>query len=680
MSFKDIENIIQSTYKSSQDDLVNDFYNIILAESIHYDRITGYFNSTSLAIAARGLIKFIDNDGHMRLLCGTELSEDDLNAILNADDLKDLINKKFLSDISNIENKIIENHVKILGWMVSNNLIEIKIGIKKNNNSYFGGMLHSKIGILKDKENNIISFDGSVNETANGWVNNIESLKVFKSWEDEKFMENDINDFESYWNNRDPSLEVFDIPEASQKKLIDIAPKNKRELNKLLTMIKKSNKKKKLFVHQQRAIDSWFKNNKTGIFEMATGTGKTFTALKCLEKVLENENVLTVIACPYAHIAEQWKNELNNLQLGRIHNFYGSVNKNWRDEFDKLKLDYKLGLDFTNIIITTHRTFSMKDFIDKIIDCNIKKFLIVDEMHHVGSENYQLGLLSSYDYKLGLSATPSRFMDYEGTDYIVSYFDGIIFKFNLTEALNSINPATNEYFLTPYYYFPIKIDLNTEEMKEYIEISKKISRLYHVKNENESEEYLKNLIFKRRNIINNASGKYVALRTTLRNLDHKEHLIIYCSHIQIKYVLKILKEEDFNAYRFTEKESAKPSKKYGGLSERESILNSFDQGHYEVLVAMKCLDEGVDVPSADQVIIMSSTTNPIEYIQRRGRVLRRYPNKEKAVIYDFTVIPDDTDPFVRKIINSESIRLFDFVDNSMNRKECYNLLNKWGVY
>lgn len=679
MSFRDIDSVIRSTYKSSQYNLVDEFYNVILSETVNYDRITGFFNSSSLAIAARGLIKFIENNGHMRLLCGSELSKDDLESIINAKELKNIINKNFISDIENIEDTIIKNHVKILGWMVANDLLEIKIGIKKNNKSYYGGMLHSKIGIFYDNENNIISFDGSVNETANGWLNNIESLKVFKSWEDIKFMNGDINDFEKYWNNQDPTLEVLDIPEASKRKLINISPKNKHELNELLVMSMKLNQSKKLFKHQEQAIDSWFKNNKKGIFEMATGTGKTFTALKCLEKILEDENVLTVIACPFAHLAQQWTNELMKMNLGKVHSFYGSANSKWKTEFDELRINYKLGLDFKNIIVTTHVTFSSNDFIEKLNDCNIKKFLIVDEMHHVGSENYQLGLLPEYEYRLGLSATPSRFMDEEGTNFIISYFDKTVFEFTLTEALNRINPATNQTFLTPYEYYPIKINLNDEELRKYTELSKKIAKLYYVKQEDD-EESLKQLIFKRRKIVNNAYEKYNALRNTLRKLEHKEHLIVYCSDKQLHKVLEILNEEGFSRHKFTQKENPKQSKKYGGISERESILKSFDNGDYQVLVAMKCLDEGVDVPSADQVIIMSSTTNPIEYIQRRGRVLRRYPNKEKAIIYDFSVIPEQNDIFVRKIIENESKRLFDFINNSLNNVDCYNLLEKWGVY
>ncbi|WP_323736083.1 hypothetical protein PXD04_09385 [Methanosphaera sp. ISO3-F5] len=218
MSFIDIDKFIKATYKSTNNDLILDFYNIVLSESVKYDRITGFFSSSSLAVAASGIVNLIDNNGHMRLLCGSTLNDEDTDAILNADDLKNLINSKFLKDIDNIENKIIDDHVKILGWMVANDILDIKIGVKKTKSGYSSSsMLHSKIGILYDSNQNIITFDGSVNETANGWINNIESLKVFKSWKDFKFMQEDIDDFNKYWEGKEDSLEVFDIPEASKK-------------------------------------------------------------------------------------------------------------------------------------------------------------------------------------------------------------------------------------------------------------------------------------------------------------------------------------------------------------------------------------------------------------------------------------------------------------------------------
>lgn len=682
MSFRTIENKIKPTYKSSHDDLIDDFYNVVLSESVKYDRITGFFNSTSLAIASQGLSKFINNNGHMRLLCGAQLNEDDLESIKNANDLRNFIDRKFLNDLDTLEDEINKNHVKVLGWMIANNFLDIKIGIKCDDEGYAGGMLHSKIGILYDDKNDIITFDGSTNETASGWKYNLESLKVFLSWKDLKFMYDDINDFEKDWNNKNPKLEVFDIPEASKKQLINIAPKNKDELNKLkLSSERQKKQEKKLFKHQEEAIKAWFNNNNKGILEMATGTGKTFTALKCLEQVLAKENILTIIACPQIHLVEQWSQDIENMGLGKVHRFYGSVNANWRREMDDLLFRISLGVSYAkpNIILTTHYSFATDDFVNKINDYDKKLFLIVDEVHHVGSCNFRKGLLEKYDYRLGLSATPSRFFDEEGTVIIDSFFNGSVYTFNITNALTIINPQTNKTFLTPYDYFPVKVDLSHKELKEYKDLTKKISKLYHI-TEEDNKETIENLIFKRKNIIKNAIGKYKCFRNILKNMTEKDHLIVFCSSNQMNKILIILEEESFTPkHTFTQHESVRREEDYNDLSERQFILKKFDEGKYKALIAIKCLDEGIDVPSANKVIIMSSTSNPAEYIQRRGRVLRRYPGKDKAYIYDLSVIPEGDEFFIQNIINNESDRLFDFINNANNKSYGFKLLREWRI-
>ena len=164
----------------------------------------------------------------------------------------------------------------------------------------------------------------------------------------------------------------------------------------------------------------------------------------------------------------------------------------------------------------------------------------------------------------------------------------------------------------------------------------------------------------------------------MRRYDELDHLIIFCSPQQIKKVLKILKEEGVTPrHRFTSKEKTHKDKRFGGLSQRQDLLNKFDKGQYKALVAMKCLNEGVDVPSADKVIIMSSTTNPIEYVQRRGRVLRRYPGKDLAYIYDMVIVPED--PAADSIIHKEMERLEEFIIIAKNRDECNEKLKEWGV-
>lgn len=684
MSFKDIEKYIRSTYKSTNNDLILDFYNIVLSESVKYDRITGFFSSSSLAVAASGIVNLIDNNGHMRLLCGSTLNEEDTEAILNADDLKNLINSKFLKDIDNIENKIIDDHVKILGWMVANNILEIKIGVKKTKNGYnSSNMLHSKIGILYDSENNIITFDGSVNESANGWVNNIESIKVFKSWEDYKFMQEDIHDFDKYWNGEEDSLEVFDIPEASKQSLIKKAPNNRQDLEKIINKLKNlrisiNKEQRQLFKHQQEAINFWVENSFKGIFEMATGTGKTFTALKSIEKLLEKDNqILTIIASPQSHISVQWINEINNMDFANCHNFFGSVNNQWYKELSKLITRINLNVFFNkpNIICTTHKAFSDEKFI-KLIQSVKKKCIIIDEMHHVGSKKLSEGLLESYDYRLGLSATPSRYMDEEGTEKLLNYFNNNIFSFSLKDALTSINEITGETFLTPYNYYPYKVELTPKEEEDYINLTRSILISYNSKKINKKN--IEKLVIKRKKIINNAINKYEVFKKILDEIEDKNHLIVFCSDKQINPVLKILNEKGFTRHRFTEKEKSKSSKKYKGLSQREKILKEFDDGDINAIVAIKCLDEGVDVPSANKVIIMSSSTNPIEYVQRRGRVLRRYKNKKIANIYDLIVFPNKNGKF-NTLKKNEFNRLNDFIETANNKLECFKLLDKWGV-
>lgn len=682
MTFNDIKNKLKPTYKTSHDDLVNDFYNLVLSESVCYDRVTGFFNSTSLAIAASGLSQFILNEGHMRLLCGYELDDSDLNSIENSEQLKNIIDNKFIEDINSLEDEFTKNHVEMLGWMIANNYLEIKIGIVQDKE--ISSMLHSKIGIMYDEDDNIISFDGSVNETAHGWKHNIESLKVFVSWEDKKFMEDDITYFNMDWNNQNNALKVIDIPTASKEKLIRIAPKNIEDLKIVKDTIQSNTHKRKLFKHQQEALDAWFDNDKQGIIEMATGTGKTFTALKCLEKVLkEDNNVLTIIACPFAHLITQWAFDIQNMDLGNIHLFYGD-NPRWRKEMNSLIFNMNLGIEYPkpNIILTTHNTFSNENFINIMNEYIGKACLIVDEMHHVGAPSFRKGLLPVYNYKLGLSATPTRYMDEIGTDYIISYFGDTVYEFNIIQALTQINPATGLSFLTPYEYHPVKVGLTDEEFKEYKRLSKKIARLSHINTDsNEKEENLSHLKIIRKNVLNNAYAKYDTLRNVLKKINNKDHLIVFCSSEQIDKVKKILDEENFDPkHKFTQEEGTKPEDKYGGLSERQYILKLFDEGKYKSIVSIKCLNEGVDVPSANKVIIMSSTTNPIENIQRRGRVLRRYPGKDKAIIYDLTVIPDQEGNTVDNIINNDYERITDFIDLAINKNKCYELLEKWGVY
>lgn len=684
MSFKDLE--LNSTYNSAHDDPIEDFYIPVLTNAVTYDRIVGYFNSYSLALIADGLKEFILNKGKMRLLCGTQLDFEDENAIINASEISEQLSDDFLDELDSISDDIQMNRIKLLAWMVANEVLDIKVGIVKDAKGYIGGILHEKTGILSDDEDNIIVFSGSNNETkaamASRGKGNIEKFKVFLSWEDSKFMEDDIEEFKDYWNNLDPYLEVIDIPRAAKNGLIKYAPKSVDEVLKLKLYEFNSVPKdgRKLRDYQKKAIDKWIDNNYSGIFEMATGTGKTFTALNCMKEILDKSSrILTVIACPYAHLAEQWAKDVEKTFDIDCYNIYSSNNPNWKTDFTDLLLDVELGVADKAIILTTHKTFSSEFFIRQLLDIEVPALLIVDEMHHVVSKSYSRGLLNFYDYRLGLSATPYVKNNEEGTNYVFDYFGGIVFTFDLDKALTTFG-VNGKTYLAQYDYHPVKVNLNSQELDEYYRLSQKIKQLYPMNKKEESKAY-QTLKFKRSNIIKNAESKYDCLRKILHNYDHLDHLIVFCSPQQIDNVINILKEEGVDpVHKFTNNEGTRPSSQFGGISQREYLVEKFDEGYFKSLVAIKCLDEGVDIPSAEKVIIMSSSTNPGEYIQRRGRVLRRSKGKDKAEIYDMAVIEYDSvgDP-IDDIVHYEKIRLKDFIKSSDNPGECMDLLKEWGI-
>ena len=684
MSFKDLK--LNSTYNSSKNDLVIEFYGPVLSEAVSYDRVTGFFNSKSLALVASGLKGFISNNGKMRLLCGSELQKDDIDAILNSSEIAEKLSDSFLNDLNNISDEIELNHIKLLAWMVDNDFLDIKIGIVKNNKGYIGGILHEKTGILSDKFGNTIVFSGSNNETNFGWVSggfgNIEKFKVFLSWEDSKFIVDDLNSFEEYWNNENKFLEVLSIPNAAKEGLIKLAPKNIGEVMKLpleFNICSNSKDKRKLRDYQEEAISKWCENNKKGIFKMATGTGKTFTALNCISSALNDDlNLITVIACPYAHLTEQWSNDVENNLGIKCYSIYASANTNWKKDFADLVFKLRLGIIKKAIILTTHNTFSMDFFRDKISEINNPLLLVVDEMHKVVSDKFSRGLLECYEYRLGLSATPEVYNNEVGTNFVLSYFGGIIYSFDLDDALNNCDEEGKTY-LTPYEYLPQRVGLNESELSQYIDLSRQISRFSHMNKEHMSD-YYKLLLQKRKDIVNNANEKYDCLSKILDDLEDVSHLIIFCSHQQMDNVLKILKDKEILGHKFTYSEGTKKSNQYGGLSEREYLIKQFDEGVYKALVAIKCLDEGVDIPSADKVIIMSSSRNPREYVQRRGRVLRRSDGKEKADIYDMAVIEYDySGEIINSIVEPEMERMMDFINSSDNPGYCMKLLEKWSV-
>lgn len=686
---------LRKSYNSDINDIVKDFYIPILSNSIKYQRLAGFFSSSSLAVAARGISNFINNDGHMELVCSAKFNKYDIEAIKAAyKNPEEVIEEFMIAEMENLEEGIIKDHVAALGWMVANNRLKIKIAVLLDDEGIpideTKGIFHQKIGILTDKNGNRLSFSGSINESAYGWKHNIEEIKIFKEWEDhenEYFLE-DCKNFKKFWNGVANKIRIYDMPEAVNSSLIKIAPSNISDIkiNSSYVSSVKEEPKINLWDHQNKAIENWVNNGMMGIFEMATGTGKTFTALGCLNNFFNKKKnkSISIIACPYSHLIDQWYEDLEEFGFKEDVIIANSANPSWKRELNNYIFDINTDISERLIVFTTHDTLSSNKFIEAMNESRADVFLIVDEVHGIGSNKRRNGLLNNYHYRLGLSATPTRWFDEHGTKIILDYFKDLVYSFPLEKALSTINPDTGEYYLTPYEYRPIFVNLESFELEEYILQTQKIAKSYYnTSNKEKRSEILTALLNKRQRIINNAKNKYKGLIEILEENKGIKYLLVYCSPQQIDKVQDILLELKITPqHKFTMNEGTKRESRYGGVSERDFLLKEFSKGHYRVLTAMKCLDEGVDVPSAKTAIIMASTSNPREYIQRRGRVLRRSPNKKRAVIYDLIVFPTMPkfgylDEIEKKIMDKEIERFKEFARTAINSAECMEILQKF---
>lgn len=703
MNFKELQ--IKACYESGIDDIIEDYYVPVLGSSVHYDRIAGFFSSSSMAVAARGLSDFIENGGKMRLITSPRLNRDDIEIIKKvAEDDSALTLADFGIDTTSLVSEFEKNHVKALGWMLATGLLEMKLAIVFNEDGTIcdnetiseKGLFHQKVGILRDADGNELSFSGSINETATAWVNNDEEFKVFKEWTDShEYFVRDKERFDEIWNGDRKNVKVYNLPSAVKADIVRYSSDFKTESISLkkyhAIKLKKFDfsQDKKLFFYQAKALNEWKANDFRLLFEMATGTGKTRTAIAGIKYLNETrKRLITIISTPQNTLSKQWKDEVEGQHLRFDESVIvdGSV-PHWDSLLTKLLYKNGTGLADHCVFYTTHITASSEKFTNAFrtsLQEGTEVLFVGDETHWLGARKLQNALLDCYRYRIGLSATPSRWFDDSGTAKLVDYYGNANFEFTIKDALTEYNPMTGKHFLVNYHYLISTVSLDDEESQEYKEVSAKISKLWNMKDNNpDAAASLDRLMEKRANIIKNASAKYDELERILDTLSKEgriENLIIFVSPQQITEVLNILAEKGLMFHKLTEKEGTKADKKFGNKSEREHIISKFKSKDYQVLVAIKCMDEGIDIPTADIGILMASSTNPREYVQRIGRIIRQAPNKNIARLYDICVdtvrgLDDDSAALEHKIKAKEQLRLKEIAENAINSIDALRVIN-----
>jgi DNA phosphorothioation system restriction enzyme len=428
--------------------------------------------------------------------------------------------------------------------------------------------------------------------------------------------------------------------------------------------------------YQQTAISRWIQADGKGILHMATGTGKTVTALLAASRVTGalDDQLLLVVTVPYQHLVDQWAEELRSFGVDPVLAYQSR--SNWQPRLERELLEFNHGSRSLCVVVTTHRTLSMDPAQRSLQRSNGPVMLIADEVHHLGAEQMREGLSDAFNFRLGLSATPERWYDEEGTRSLTQYFGETVFEYGLTEAIESGA-------LCEYYYIPHIVELAAEEREEYQRLTAKIGRLSGSEDiELEDNPALQQALFKRARLIGTARRKLDVLTNLIKRQSEVTHTLVYCSdgstaiesgegerHVDAT-TERLRTECGRRVERFTARESQ---------SERERLLQKFESGDIEVLTSIRCLDEGVDVPATRTAYILASTSNPRQYVQRRGRILRTHPGKDFAVIHDFITVPSTNGrptflsgseyEIERRLLEKELQRVGTFAESARNHPD-----------
>jgi superfamily II DNA or RNA helicase len=701
---------LKSVYRSDDDNILADFYIPALKESISYDRAVGFFSAAMISYAAQGIGALVEKQGTMRLIVGGALTQEETDAILNGYDLRSIserVGLAFCKTIDQVVEELSYSRLQALSWMIAQGTLSIKVALKRQ------GMYHEKIGIFRDKLGDEIVFQGSANETVNALLPeyNFESINVFPSWKDEfrSHAEPYLSGFERLWCNKSKGTLVLEFPDAAREKLIHIATKIVRppspeielaiwqsligvpEDNSLLgpsTPLVLGGEPFAIKEHQRTALEKWRAQDLQGILALATGAGKTITALYAATRLyIANKRLFLIVAVPYTDLADQWREESALFNIQAIGCYDSAVT--WKDELGKTIQLFNEGFLPFVCAIVVNKTLQSDQFQQLLSTVGGKNLMFVgDECHRHRSTKTAKCLPPQARYRLGLSATPEDYyLDSEKDDAMFGYYGPICARYTLAQALQ-------DKILTPYEYNLILVELTQEETEEYIQLSEEISRRIGAGSIDEegasSDSILDMLLFKRARLIGAAKNKLPALRTLLEQEEPSPLTLFYCgdgtvempddsaSLRQVEAVSFLLGELGWRSSRFTSTETKK---------QRRELLEDFKIANIDALVAIRCLDEGINIPSCHTAYLLASSRNPRQFIQRRGRILRRAPGKDKATIHDFLVtLPEsavaDFD-HERSLFGAEIRRVAEFAGLSLNYAQAYrqveSLLKKYDL-
>lgn len=685
-------------YEIPGDDLVGEVLQPAMATATSARVGAGFFSSHCLAQIAPGLAAFIeDATAPLQLMISPDISTEDRDAIdrglKSPEEVVDAAMRMLFSDARLSSSAVVNHTLDCLSYLVAAERLEVRFVLMRQ------GMYHKKLWLFFD-DIHWAAVHGSGNATARGLLVNGEQMTVDKPWSDgptsAQRVELLVEQWERQWDNENPHSITLraaqGLPLAgrfgrtSAVPTVDdfwaawkaddeagmepeLPPNYRFAPTHLLRVPLGIEWRSGTYGHQGRAVDRFLVAGGRGVMQIATGGGKTRTALIAATQLQDQHSgpMLVVILVPSKPLMLQWANEVR--EFGVEPALPSRVSKRNRSAiYAEILAALKSSDRRTEVIVMTNKLFT-RDLGGKQLAAALPgetlTLLIGDEMHNLGVPTFLGDPPEQFEKRLGLSATPIRQYDPDGTDQLFDYFGSPVFEFSLHDAIEA-------HCLTPYRYELHEVELTEQEMEKYTDLTDEL-RASGLRVDDEGRTVIDNpkierLLRQRRSVLENASSKLDVLRRLLSPDPRSvRRTLIYASAKpkvvgsgrQLEDVNALLSELRIIAHQFTNAETSRP--------DTTRILDLFAAGEYQVLSAMKVLDEGVDIPQTDTAYILASSTVTREWVQRRGRILRQAPGKSEATLHDFLVIPPDTSTrYGRAVIRGELKRAEEFAGLSSN--------------
>ncbi|WP_273163383.1 DEAD/DEAH box helicase family protein [Massilia timonae] len=668
---------LKQAYHKPEDDIAKDFYLPCLAAAKSYDRAVGYFSSAIYVLAWPSLVQFVKRGGKIRLICSPVLSIGDTAAMQTGYSAREAaaqgerLNEEFTRIL---ESPGTHKPAKVLASLVALGIIDIRIAwVGDSAGAQPRRLFHDKVGIFSDEHLDAIVFKGSMNETWPGLASdgNLESVDVFLSWAGGREAERVIDEkeyFSRLWGNVMPGVTTMALPDVTHDIFVKASdPHHWPQLvEDICIEIDNASKwcpnsggaERVPRPHQVAALDAWQARGRRGIFEHATGSGKTFTALCAISDSLAKGEVVLILV-PSELLLVQWTREIRSTfsQHDVRLLICGGGNASWREEGRLRAWTRNVEVKY-RVVLATIQTASTDEFL-KNVRAGKHIFMVADEAHRLGAPQARGVLDLDTGPRLALSATPVRSGDPEGTAALFDYFNGVVPPpFTLADAIKAGT-------LTPYVYHVHQVSLEDDEQELWTaattEIRKVAARLlYSAEHSPQNEGRLKLLLIQRARIIKTARKKIQkAVELVLSDYRPGQHWIVYCED---QWQLRSVREA-LNSARFITTFEYHSS--MSGAAEQTLALFTAQGG---VIVSIRCLDEGVDIPAVSHALILASSKNPREFVQRRGRVLRKFTGKHVSHVYDVLVTPlfDPDEPPSSAILEGELARAIEFGSYALN--------------